>query len=288
MIKLHVDNRERAVIEHLDDVLFDIVPLNVGDFQFWEDDRLLMVIERKTYTDLAASIKDGRYAEQKFRLDELRSETGCSVVFFIEGKKPRKNSVVSGIPLGTLESALVSMTCNACSVFTLESVQDCILALKCFLSMDDIAVMETENDQDCEMLSLMHKKLSKKKNNSYNAAKIQQSKIKKKSHMTFENIFVQQLCMIHQSVSLKIAEKLAETYGSWAGLLNAYEDIDKTKRLNMLKDIRVDERRKVGPAASKNVYEFCYSLNKKTEAPVEEEHAEYVEHVEQEGGVCLI
>ena len=284
MIKLHVDNRERAVIEHLDGVSFDIVQLNVGDFQFWDDDRLLMVIERKTYADLAASIKDGRYAEQKFRLDELRCETGCSVVFFIEGKKPRKNSVVSGIPVGTLESALVSMNCNACSVFTLETVQDCILALKCFLSMDDIAVMETENDTQCELLSLMHKKLSKKKNNTYNAAKMQQSKTKKKSHMTFENIFVQQLCMIHQSVSLKIAEKLVIEYGSWAGLLSAYERLEIEKRPLMVKDIRVDERRKVGPAASKHVYEFCYSLSKKTEAVVEEGHAKSAGHA----GICLI
>lgn len=289
MIKLHVDNRERAVIENLDDVVFEIAPLNVGDFQFWEDDRLLMVIERKTYADLAASIKDGRYAEQKFRLDELRTSSGCSVVFFIEGKKPRKNSVVSGIPVGTLESALVSMMCNGCQVITMHNVQDCVLALKCFLSMDDIAVMESDIGEECETLSLMYKKLSKKKNNSYNAAKIQQSKTKKKSHMTFKNIFVQQLCMIHQSVSLKIAEKLADTYGSWAGLLSAYEHIDEDKRLNMLKDIRVDERRKVGPAASKNVYEFCYSLNQKTEALLEAEHAEHVEQEEQEqGGVCLI
>lgn len=288
MIKLHVDNRERAVIEHLDDIVFEITSLNVGDFQFWEDDRLLMVIERKTYADLAASIKDGRYAEQKFRLDELRTSSGCSVVFFIEGKKPRKNSVVSGIPMGTLESALVSMMCNACQVITMEKIQDCVLALKCFLSMDDIAVMESDVGEECQILSLMHKKLSKKKNNSYNAAKIQQSKTKKKSHMTFENIFVQQLCMIHQSVSLKIAEKLVSDYGSWSGLLGAYEMLEIEKRPLMLKDIRVDERRKVGPAASKNVYEFCYSLNQKTEASNEAEHAEYEEHVEQEEGVCLI
>ena len=149
------------------------------------------------------------------------------------------------------------------------------------------------------MLSLMHKKLSKKKNNSYNAAKMQQSKTKKKSHMTFENIFVQQLCMIHQSVSLKIAEKLVADYGSWAGLLGAYNGLETEKRPLMLKDIRVDERRKVGPAASKNVYEFCYSLSKKTEAVLEEGHAEgagnagHAGHAEGAGhaghaGVCLI
>ena len=281
MIKLYVDNRERAVIEHLDGILFETIQLDIGDFQFWEDDRLLMVIERKTYADLAASIKDGRYAEQKFRLDELRTNSGCSVVFFIEGKKPRKNSVVSGIPMRTLESALVSMMCNACQVVTMEKIQDCVLALKCFLSMDDIAVMETDVGEECETLSLMHKKLSKKKNNSYNAAKIQQSKTKKKSHMTFKNIFVQQLCMIHQSVSLKIAEKLADTYGSWAGLLSAYEYIDENKRLNMLKDIRVDERRKVGPSASKHVYEFCYSLSRKNDS-------EYIVEHDSKEGVCLI
>ena len=142
MIKLHVDNREHAVIEHLDDIVFEIVPLNVGDFQFWEDDRLLMVIERKTYADLAASIKDGRYAEQKFRLEELRASSGCSIVYFIEGKKPRKNSVVSGIPSNTLESAIASMVCNlGAQVITLENTRDCSLALKCFLCMDDISAV---------------------------------------------------------------------------------------------------------------------------------------------------
>ena len=155
--------------------------------------------------------------------------------------------------------------------------------------MDDIAVMETENDKECEILSLMHKKLSKKKNNSYNAAKIQQSKTKKKSHMTFENIFVQQLCMIHQSVSLKIAEKLVVDYGSWAGLLDAYSGLSIEKRPLMLKDIRVDERRKVGPVASKHVYEFCYSLTKKTEAVMEEGHASSAgDEGRKEEGICLI
>ena len=108
--------------------------------------------------------------------------------------------------------------------------------------------------------------------------------------MTFENIFVQQLCMIHQSVSLKIAEKLVADYGSWSGLLSAYERFEIEKRSLMLKDIRVDERRKVGPAASKHVYEFCYSLTKKTEVVLEEGHAGHAGHVGHAGhaGVCLI
>ena len=121
---------------------------------------------------------------------------------------------------------------------------------------------------------------------------MQQSKTKKKSHMTFKNIFVQQLCMIHQSVSLKIAEKLVAEYGSWAGLLDAYNMVDIEKRPLMLKNIRVDERRKVGPAASKHVYEFCYSLTEKTEVVLEPGHAGHAGYSGYSGheqeGICLI
>ena len=266
MIKLLVDNRERAVIEHLNNIDFETCSLSVGDFQFWEDECLLMVIERKTYADLAASIKDGRYSEQKFRLEELRCNTGCSVVYFIEGKKPRKNSIVSGIPVSTLESALCTMFSNS-QLITMENARECSLALKCFLCIDEVSILDHVVGEECEILEKIYKKLSKKKKNvSYVAASLQQSKSKKKSHMSYENIFVQQLCMIHQSVSLKIAEKLLEQYGSWSGLLEAYNDLsEEQEKKNMLCELRVDNRRKVGPVASHKVYEFCYGIFEKTD-----------------------
>lgn len=286
MIKLLVDNRERAVIEHLDNIDFETCSLNIGDFQFWEDQQLLMVIERKTYSDLAASIKDGRYAEQKFRLEELRSDTGCSVVYFIEGKKPRKNSVVSGIPMSTLESALCTMFSNS-QLITMENARECSLALKCFLCIDEISVLDHDVGEECETLKKIYKKLSKKKkNSSYVSASLQQSKSKKKSHMSYENIFVQQLCMIHQSVSLKIAEKLVQEYRSWAGLLEAYTIIsEEQEKKNMLRDLRVDNRRKVGPVASNKVYEFCYGLCEKTDVSLDLTQSQ---ELEKEESVCLI
>ena len=36
-----------------------------------------VIIERKTLTDLAASIKDGRYREQSFRLKKALEENNC-------------------------------------------------------------------------------------------------------------------------------------------------------------------------------------------------------------------
>ena len=86
--------------------------------------------------------------------------------------------------------------------------------------------------------------------------------------------------------SLGQREKLVADYVSWAGLLDAYNMVDIEKRPLMLKNIRVDERRKVGPAASKHIYEFCYSFSKKTETVMEEGHASSAGHKEE--GICLI
>lgn len=75
-IQLLIDHREHGIVQ-LHRTLFpeatepevQIVSLDSGDFQvLWPEERLHYVFERKTFADLAASIKDGRYREQKARL----------------------------------------------------------------------------------------------------------------------------------------------------------------------------------------------------------------------------
>ena len=44
--------------------------LNISDFCYLLDGRVRILIERKRIDDLASSIKDKRYAEQKSRLEE--------------------------------------------------------------------------------------------------------------------------------------------------------------------------------------------------------------------------
>ena len=68
-----IDNRERDIIQKFDD---NIVKenLDIGDIQIIykdnNDEKLLVIIERKTYDDLSTSIKDGRYKEQKQRIKD--------------------------------------------------------------------------------------------------------------------------------------------------------------------------------------------------------------------------
>ncbi len=71
-VMMYVDYRERGLLEKLNGMgeKNDLViqNLDLGDVQFVEGESVHMILERKSIRDLAASIKDGRYMEQKQRL----------------------------------------------------------------------------------------------------------------------------------------------------------------------------------------------------------------------------
>lgn len=95
-MKIIVDEREPALFDRLDARLsslktpsFAILEkrvLTLGDILIETDEgKKVMLIERKTYTDLLASIKDGRYEEQSYRLIHSSGFPLHSVVYLLEG-----------------------------------------------------------------------------------------------------------------------------------------------------------------------------------------------------------
>lgn len=89
-------------------IRYEVRRLSVGDF-LWicrcrcsaREFVLPHIVERKRMDDLAASIKDGRYHEQKFRL----SDSGiANVVYMVESRGGGGNAHV-GLPLQTLYQA---------------------------------------------------------------------------------------------------------------------------------------------------------------------------------------
>jgi ERCC4-type nuclease len=72
----------------------------------------IVLFERKTLADLAASIRDGRYKEQSFRLIESAAATGFNthhIVYIIEGDLSRYDERHSQITKTALQSAMVSL-----------------------------------------------------------------------------------------------------------------------------------------------------------------------------------
>ena len=91
MFQLKIDARERDLIalvkekiSELSGVVLVVESLDVGDILFEKDGEVILVVERKKVSDLAASITDGRYKEQSYRLDGFPLPNH-NIVYLIEG-----------------------------------------------------------------------------------------------------------------------------------------------------------------------------------------------------------
>jgi ERCC4-type nuclease len=87
MMKLVVDSRETRLAEGLTilGVPFQTTGLDVGDFMIQNAvGEPLLVAERKSLADFAASNADGRYREQRARLMAVRG-SGVAVLYILEG-----------------------------------------------------------------------------------------------------------------------------------------------------------------------------------------------------------
>lgn len=109
-LEIILDNRERDLIDLFASLPHKTENLPLGDIVFRMSDKDVLLIERKTADDLSASIKDGRYLEQKARIKEVASSYPCNPIYIIEnlpdctpGKK------LNSIPLTTLHSCALKM-----------------------------------------------------------------------------------------------------------------------------------------------------------------------------------
>lgn len=81
-----IDKRERAVIPclHTPPIPCFVEHMTVGDMAICYNGKIVLIIERKTWQDLAASMKDGRKANIE-KLKDLRASTACQIAYLIEG-----------------------------------------------------------------------------------------------------------------------------------------------------------------------------------------------------------
>ena len=83
--------------------------LSLGDIVICdENENILALIERKTLKDLAASITDGRYAEQGHRLTEC-DLPNHNIIYLIEGSFQSYAPRPGGIPRTTLVTCMASI-----------------------------------------------------------------------------------------------------------------------------------------------------------------------------------
>ena len=113
-MKITIDLREKDLLKKIVPLCNDLnlkmsiqaELLELGDVIISDDDgEELLIIERKTIKDLAASIKDGRYEEQSFRLNNMVIPNH-NIIYLIEGDLNFYNQRHARMPKKTLYSAM--------------------------------------------------------------------------------------------------------------------------------------------------------------------------------------
>lgn len=196
--------------------------LIIGDIHILNDNNeLLSVIERKTIKDLLSSLRDGRYKEQSFRLNECELENK-RICYLLEGIPLAENkSVVNG--------CMVSLAINK-----------------------GFSLLSTKNiDETAELLIKMCEKID---NSAIKKDYSEAVHISKKSHTTKENISEIMLTQI-PNVSMNIAKIVCEKYNTIKELIKALEE--SRDCLNNLKYTnKSGQERKVSKTAIKNIVEY--------------------------------
>ena len=212
MITVYIDTRESQLIslfkgrdldKYQTSISFEVKPLDIGDVHL-EYDQKSFVFERKTVNDLLASVKDGRYREQKARLLSIDNTT---ISYIIEGddivssKYDRHQSLLSGVYLHTMYR-------------------------------DKIHVVFTKNANDtCTFILTLCAKIIDKPSDFNNSQTIEsytdcvKLKTKKIDNITPENCYLMQLAQI-PSISNIIAKNIQQTYPTMRSLIEALEKTD--------------------------------------------------------------
>lgn len=106
------DDRERQVIPFMENVSckflidYSVKRLEVGDYAICYKNHILIIIERKSWKDLAASITDGR-KDNINKLLNLRKKTKCHIAYLIEGDPcPKEYKKFNRIPIKNLRAHL--------------------------------------------------------------------------------------------------------------------------------------------------------------------------------------
>jgi ERCC4-type nuclease len=200
--------------------------LTIGDYVFYDElsNKELLIIERKSLADLEASIKDGRYNEQSFRLNETNLHNH-NIIYLLEGAIIKYNPKFRN----TLYSSLFSL--NYYKGFSVINVLNQTETGDILLAFASKLLRENKPGFYCD-------KSNNTENNNINY--INTLKTTKKSHINSDNIFQLMLMQI-PGISNVSALALSNEFKNMENLLNAL----KSNNIEKLENIKLASGRKL-------------------------------------------
>jgi len=259
---LIIDTREKHLIEILKKrytkLVFSVQQLDIGDIHVLYKGILVVVIERKTIADLIASIKDGRYREQKLRLKALlninkgniynqdnqnisnikKQYIKPKIIYLIEGKISKNiNKNRRGISVSTIWSVFSKLIMrDGFVVFRTRTLKESSIFInkitektsESFSHIDELIknkIQHTTQNENGEYINNKDSDGSELKQNQ-DVLYVSSIKVKKKDNLTPGICYMRQLCQI-PGISALTASKIMNIYPTLPSLLKAYFDLDK-------------------------------------------------------------
>lgn len=227
-LEIFIDHRETKLKQYFsgkDSIQF--VNLELGDILINYNQELFLIIERKTLDDLSASIKDGRYKQQKLRL--FNHYPKHKIMYIIEGNMNQSNNtLISGLSIYTLFSSIINcLLRDNLFVYKTLNIQETIQFIENMiikLQKQGISFTLTKSNQDLK--------------NEFQHSMIQK---KKKHNITPELCFIGQLCQI-PGISMKKATKIAEIYPNMNAIFKKLSLLAKTEQITELSKIQLSQK----------------------------------------------
>lgn len=281
-----LDLRETKLIElfNASSIQYKTEQLPIGDIiirYIHNDTTYEIILERKCVTDMVASIKDGRYKEQKLRLLAERHASDVikkvKIAYLVEGLATECRNVQDKVMLlGSVISSIFRDDIPVLRTVSLQETSELITRLHERLIKDFLLFFpETSNtsttrktpNQDTGITVTDNSSISQDTStsitaNNANNAYLASIKKNKKDNMTPQLWNQNCLCGI-PGVSNAIACKITDLYPTVKSLLDAYSKCSTPmEKETMLADIVLTEtdkqRRRIGGVVSKRIYEYLH------------------------------
>ena len=248
-IKLIIDNRE-SIKDQFDDIEnYEVSNLSIGDFQYFLEDELFIIIERKTIADYASSIKDGRLREQKKRL--MSNKENAFVLYLVEGNLTENNSSFkyNKVEKNTIISSIINtMMRDNVNVFHTGSKMETIFFIKSIyrkLMKQGKSFLDNKTSYNQDLIVNMN--CSKNKSGNLN------------SKLCFQ-MMLNCIPKISNKISQRIADKFETLYNFILYLENFPDLKEKQNEIINIKMSDDEKSRKISKTSAENIIKFLGCL----------------------------
>jgi len=250
---IKIDNREPNILKDYFSKQYlntSLSNLSLGDIILEHNDSEV-IIERKTVTDLASSIRDGRLREQKIRL--IHNYAKKNIIYVIEGDITQNNN---------------SMYFNKINKYTIYS------SIINMLVRDNIHLFMTSNvHHTIEFIEMIMKKMKKgtlkvvKSNQPHQLTQYAQQvstrhissiKLNKQANLTRDLVYASQLACI-PGISSNIAHSIMNIYPTMKVLINTLHTISEEERIELLRNIKTEKSRRIGIKIAQNINKYIFN-----------------------------